>query len=110
VSHVIVATPANQPTLSAHGRRSACQQEALHPLLDTIVSQLNLPLMMMTASCTRLLAQVVEDVLQAGDGGVIAVDRAGNIAMPFNSEGMYRGCADSRGRFEVAVFHDDVGA
>ncbi|MEP2427200.1 MAG: isoaspartyl peptidase/L-asparaginase [Tateyamaria sp.] len=26
-----------------------------------------------------------------GSGGVIAVDAAGNIAMPFNSQGMYRG-------------------
>lgn len=26
-----------------------------------------------------------------GDGGVIAIDAAGNIAMPFNCEGMYRG-------------------
>ena len=25
-----------------------------------------------------------------GDGGLIAVDRRGNVAMPFNSEGMYR--------------------
>ena len=28
-----------------------------------------------------------------GDGGLIAVDRAGNVAMPFVSEGMYRGWA-----------------
>jgi beta-aspartyl-peptidase (threonine type) len=26
-----------------------------------------------------------------GDGGVVAIDRAGTIAMPFNSKGMYRG-------------------
>lgn len=26
-----------------------------------------------------------------GSGGLIAVDKAGNIALPFNSEGMYRG-------------------
>ena len=30
-------------------------------------------------------------VERGGDGGVIAVDREGNIAMPFNSTGMYRG-------------------
>ncbi len=28
-----------------------------------------------------------------GEGGLIAVDRYGNVAMPFNSEGMYRGYA-----------------
>ena len=38
------------------------------------------------------------------DGGVVAVDRRGNIAMPFNSEGMYRACIDRRGRRSVEVF------
>ncbi len=30
-----------------------------------------------------------------GDGGLIAVDTKGNIAMPFNTEGMYRACRSS---------------
>ncbi len=47
---------------------------------------------------------VVFDVLQKDDGGLIAVDAAGNVALPFNSEGMYRGAADGNGRFEVAIF------
>jgi beta-aspartyl-peptidase (threonine type) len=36
---------------------------------------------------------VVMDKLVAfgGEGGLIAVDTKGNIALPFNSEGMYRG-------------------
>lgn len=35
---------------------------------------------------------VMEKLLQlGGSGGLIAVDRHGNIALPFNSEGMYRG-------------------
>jgi isoaspartyl peptidase/L-asparaginase-like protein (Ntn-hydrolase superfamily) len=33
-----------------------------------------------------------------GEGGLIAVDRRGNIAMPFNSEGMFRACITPRGR------------
>jgi beta-aspartyl-peptidase (threonine type) len=32
-----------------------------------------------------------------GDGGLIAVDAAGNIAMPFNSTGMYRGSVTAAG-------------
>lgn len=37
-------------------------------------------------------AVVMEDLLpNDGSGGVIAVDGRGNIAMPFNCEGMYRG-------------------
>jgi L-asparaginase / beta-aspartyl-peptidase len=39
-----------------------------------------------------------------GDGGLIAVDRRGNVAMPFNSEGMYRGAIDRRGRATIAIF------
>lgn len=39
--------------------------------------------------------KVVNDKLVAfgGEGGLIAVDSAGNVCMPFNSEGMYRGQA-----------------
>ena len=33
-----------------------------------------------------------------GDGGLIAVDTKGNIAMPFNTEGMYRAMKTSSGK------------
>jgi len=39
-----------------------------------------------------------------GDGGLIAVDRKGNIAMPFNTEGMYRACKSSTGEEEVSIY------
>ena len=39
-----------------------------------------------------------------GDGGVIVVDTDGNIAMEFNTEGMFRGARDGRGRREVAIY------
>ena len=48
------------------------------------------------------LAQVAR---LGGRGGLIAVDRRGRIAMPFNSEGMYRGCIDRRGRRTIGIFH-----
>lgn len=41
-----------------------------------------------------------------GTGGVIAMDRAGNIAMPFNTPGMYRGYIDTSGKPSVAIFRD----
>lgn len=46
----------------------------------------------------------VFETLKPGDGGLIAVSRDGGIAMPFNSLGMFRGAADSRGRFDVAIW------
>jgi L-asparaginase / beta-aspartyl-peptidase len=39
-----------------------------------------------------------------GDGGIIAVDRKGNIAMPFNSKGMYRAAIDASGRRRIAIY------
>ena len=39
-----------------------------------------------------------------GDGGVIVVDRAGELSLEFNTEGMFRGARDSRGRREVAIY------
>lgn len=39
-----------------------------------------------------------------GKGGIISVDKEGNIAFEFNTTGMFRGAADSEGRFEVRVF------
>ncbi|WP_118972816.1 isoaspartyl peptidase/L-asparaginase family protein [Taibaiella koreensis] len=38
-----------------------------------------------------------------GEGGLIAVDAHGNIAMPFNSEGMYRAWRSSNGYAGVAI-------
>jgi beta-aspartyl-peptidase (threonine type) len=39
-----------------------------------------------------------------GDGGLIALDRKGNIAMPFNTEGMYRGTITADGKVEVQIY------
>jgi L-asparaginase / beta-aspartyl-peptidase len=58
------------------------------------------------------LAQAVREVIHeklrrsGGEGGVIAVDRSGNIAMDFNSVGMFRGARDSRGRRDLAMYRD----
>lgn len=39
-----------------------------------------------------------------GNGGVIAIDTRGEIALEFNSEGMFRGARGSNGRNEVAIY------
>lgn len=39
-----------------------------------------------------------------GDGGLVAIDAKGNIAMPFNTEGMYRACKTSTGKEEIAIY------
>lgn len=39
-----------------------------------------------------------------GDGGVVAVNTAGDICLLFNSEGMYRGWSDEKGELHTAIF------
>lgn len=51
-------------------------------------------------------AQMVMDKIgkMGGDGGLIALDRNGNLAMPFNTEGMYRGAITADGKIEVKIY------
>jgi beta-aspartyl-peptidase (threonine type) len=39
-----------------------------------------------------------------GSGGLIAVDRDGNMALPFNTSGMYRGHVGPDGKFLVQIY------
>ena len=58
------------------------------------------------------LAQAVRELIHeklrrsGGEGGVIAVDRSGHIAMDFNSVGMFRGARDSAGKRDIAMYRD----
>ena len=51
---------------------------------------------------------VIKQKLQklGGDGGVIGLDKFGNIAISFNSEGMYRAYIDSTGKPVVEIYKD----
>ncbi len=51
--------------------------------------------------------ELIDKVLPADTGGLIAVDSAGHIAMPFSTAGMSRACADSSGRREIAIGNSD---
>lgn len=39
-----------------------------------------------------------------GDGGLIALDKDGNIAMPFNTAGMYRGAITDQGEIFIEIY------
>ncbi|WP_448519672.1 isoaspartyl peptidase/L-asparaginase family protein [Rhodoflexus sp.] len=45
-------------------------------------------------------------VQMGGEGGIIAIDKKGNIAMPFNSAGMYRACIYPNGQKKIAIYKD----
>lgn len=47
-------------------------------------------------------------VRAGGSGGVISVDRNGNISMPFNSSGMFRGYAQADGKSGVFIYKDEI--
>jgi L-asparaginase / beta-aspartyl-peptidase len=51
-------------------------------------------------------AQTVLDKVAklGGAGGLIAIDRQGNIALPFNTSGMYQGYVDPNGKFVVEIY------
>ncbi len=42
-----------------------------------------------------------------GDGGIIALDRQGNVSMTFNSEGMYRGFIKKKGEGKTFIYGDE---
>lgn len=55
------------------------------------------------------LARAASDVVaelgaRGGSGGLVAVDRAGNVMLPFNSPGMYRAWCDKSGEIRTAIF------
>jgi beta-aspartyl-peptidase (threonine type) len=58
------------------------------------------------------LQNAAEDLIQirlfnlGGDGGLIAVDAHGNIAMPFNTEGMYRACKSSDCADQISIYRN----
>jgi len=61
----------------------------------------------------KTLVEAGDEVIQqelkkaGGDGGIISVDRTGNIHMPFNTVGMYRGFVTPTSR-GVAIFDDET--
>ena len=54
--------------------------------------------------------EVIHEKLQrtGGEGGVIALDPAGHVAMDFNSAGMFRGARDSQGKRVIGMYGDDL--
>ncbi|MBD8872447.1 isoaspartyl peptidase/L-asparaginase [Rhodanobacter sp. DHB23] len=66
------------------------------------VSEMRVPL-------KRAAAVVINQQIPAlgGNGGAIALDAHGNIAIPFNTDGMYRGWIDASGVPHVAIYGDE---
>jgi len=58
------------------------------------------------------LKEATKEVIQkkvpeiGGDGGVIAVDKYGNIVMEFNTAGMYRASMNDKGELYIGIYKD----
>ncbi len=58
-------------------------------------------------SLGKAAKETIEDLTKiGGEGGLIAVDALGNVALPFNSEGMYRGFVTANGELVVKIYGD----
>ena len=66
------------------------------------VTQMRIPL-------KRAAAVVINQEIPAlgGNGGAIALDAAGHVAMPFNTDGMFRGWMGADGIAHVAIYGDE---
>ena len=61
------------------------------------MSKLNL-----SDAANKVIHQRMKDL--GGDGGLIAVDKYGNISMPFNTEGMYRAAKSNKDIDEIKIY------
>ncbi|MGB7842596.1 MAG: isoaspartyl peptidase/L-asparaginase [Salinimicrobium sp.] len=52
---------------------------------------------------------VIQEKLPAlgGDGGIIAIDHNGNVAMEFNTAGMYRAKMNKKGELEIGIYGEE---
>lgn len=65
----------------------------------TVISRMQLLGETVGAAAGAALSDIVE---MGGNGGIIAIDDRGNVAMPYNTSGMYRAMRTSRGERLVA--------
>lgn len=55
-------------------------------------------------ACEQVVGVTLREM--GGEGGLIAVDHEGNVALPFNSEGMYRAWVTSEMGVQVAIYRE----
>jgi L-asparaginase / beta-aspartyl-peptidase len=58
------------------------------------------------AACDALIHGELTKPGWHGGAGLVAVDRAGNVVLPYNTEGMYRGMVSARAPLQVAIYAD----
>ncbi len=72
-----------------------------HGAAHEIAARIRLAGQSLQTAADTVVAELATD---GGDGGLIAVDAAGNIALPMNSQGMYRGVAVGTEPPQTAIY------
>ena len=67
--------------------------------ISALMEYRNLPLQQ---AADLVIKQKLQDL--GGDGGIIALDKNGNVGISFNSEGMYRAYIDANGKPVVEIY------
>ncbi len=54
-------------------------------------------------------SEVIQEKVPAlgGDGGIVAIDKDGNVAMEFNTAGMYRATMNSEGKLIIKIYKEE---
>ncbi len=76
-----------------------------HVVAFQICERMRLTGASLETSAEHVVGEVLVDA--GADGGVIAVDADGNIAMPFNTPGMYRARVGADGSLDIAIYGDE---
>lgn len=90
--------------VSATGHGEFFIRSAVAHDISSMMRYTGLPL---TAAANAVVHGKLVDLAGPGSGGVIALDRNGSIATPFNTTGMYRAWVDTEGNVEVRIYGDN---
>ena len=92
--------------------RNACQQAeegtiviTVLPGAVTVANRVDMRVTQMRVPLKRAAAEVINQEIPSmgGNGGAIALDAQGNVAMPFNTDGMFRGWIAEDGKPHGAI-------
>lgn len=67
-----------------------------------IAAQMNYKNLSLAAAAKETIQKKVPEM--GGDGGIIAIDKDGNIVMEFNTPGMYRAAIDVNGKKTIGIY------
>ena len=81
----------------------SCTGIGEHFIRNAVAFDVSARMMYRNDALGEAVRQIIHEKLQPGYGGIIAVSNTGEIALDFNTPGMFRGAADSTGRFEIGL-------